>query len=528
MVGRTYKPCSSQPSSQHMRIALPKEALSAATSFRLMAASLVLMLAPPASSLPLSEYLSENFVVYSDDRESNVREFVEELEIYRLATLLFMGSDPSEQSTPVTILNFSEDDSFALLGLPTNSDSLYRVGPSGALTLFQPSYHVQDFVALGVATGTITEKGNAASSTRHQYAHHVLRSLAKSPLPPWYEAGLSNLLTVSSIEDHRISIGAVPFDMEWSYLASDSASIRTVLDDNDLKEIENNAMDEPSTTAWLLTHYLLIDSMVSKRNNHRESLPSYLNSWSMRSDPIAVFETSFGITVDDMDRELKRYRRKGTIPVIRLDRPKMSTTISRQELTESEAAFVYARTAYELGATKEAAKFLRSYDGYGRWNQQAMLLAATLHCRLGETTSPATSEELQIADLDLLALQVELAWARYESCDMNNLHYLEKIIENAERAIGAGQEQPSVYRVLGLALQQRGDLVEAARSLMRAYELNPTYPQLNLELALFLQGFGRPDLAAPFADRAAAWATNPDVYQHASKLSTELAKQDSP
>ncbi len=477
--------------------------------------------------LPLAEYTSENFVVYSYDRDSKVRKFIEELEVYRLATLLFMGSNPSEEATPVTVLHLSENDGFALLGLPEKAVSLYRVGPSGAFTLFQPSYHVQDFVAFGVVTGTITEKGSAASSTQHQYAHHVLRSLAGSPLPPWYEAGLSNLLTVSSIEDHRVSIGAVPFYMEWSYLASNTASIRAVLNESSLTEIENNAQDDLGVTAWLLTHYLLIDSMVSKRNEHRESLPAYLESWSTQSDPIAVFETSFGITIDDMDRELRRYRRKGNVPVVRLDRPKISTTISRQELTESEAAFVYSRTAYELGANEEAAVFLRAHQRYGRWNEQAMLLAATLHCRLGDGTDPSIPEGHQTSDPNLLALRVEFAWARYDSCEANDLHHLDDTIENAKLAIEAGLEHPSIYRLLGLAQQQKGDSVEAARSLMRAYELNPTYPQLNLELALFLQDFGRPDLAAPFAERAAAWATRPNVREQASRLSSQLASQAS-
>ena len=59
-----------------------------------------------------------------------------------------------------------------------------------------------------------------------------------------------------------------------------------------------------------------------------------------------------------MDRELKRYRRKGNVPVIRFDRPTVDVTITSRQLSNSETAYVFARNAFDLGAYAAAAEYL--------------------------------------------------------------------------------------------------------------------------------------------------------------------------
>ena len=129
-------------------------------------------------------------------------------------------------------------------------------------------------------------------------------------------------------------------------------------------------------------------------------------------------------------------------------------------------------------------------------------------------------------DPHLHVLLAELAWARYESCgegSAQRAQFVDSTIEHARNAVEMDAGDSAAHRLLGKALAEKGESVEAAKSLMQSYELNPAYPRLNLELALFLQAFGRPDLAAPFTERAAAWAAHPDVRNRARQLADEIA-----
>ena len=212
-------------------------------------ALLAAMLIPtPARALPVVEYVSDNFVVYSDAREFRVREMIEELEVFRQIAHLFMGMTPADRQLPAAVYLFSSNDHFDRMGLPADVVGLYRMTSSGPRILFNPFSGVEDIAGSFV----VRSRANPLGVSEHQYAHHLLRSNTETPLPYWYEYGLTTLLMLTEIEDHRVTIGSVPFPMEWAYMASRTTSIQDLLTTESLHAMEYDSPGHVTGTAWLL------------------------------------------------------------------------------------------------------------------------------------------------------------------------------------------------------------------------------------------------------------------------------------
>lgn len=475
----------------------------------------------PALALDWHKYTSEHFVLYSDGRPAGVEKLLVDTEVFRAVSMFLLGMEESDAPLPVTIVMFSDGDGFDMLGESTDMTGLYRTTRSGAVVLYAPSLKYSE-VGNGL---TLRQKSSPKAAIQHQLLHHLLRVGWKRPLPYWYEYGLTLLYSMSDIGRYRVTVGSVPSYMESEYTSGRTVSVREVLRHQSLWSLEYDASVDVTSTTWMLAHYLFINpgDGAEHRNRSRARAQSYIDSWTPASSQFDLFEKSFETSTDDLDAELQRYRDRGSLPVLRFKRPAIDVRVDVRKLDSADVDYALARIAFELGNHDHAARLLVRHRHGASVGMRAQLLGSIVEAAQGRKPEAcgSLSEHTRSDESKIALLLAELAWHCATSADVSDAaatDLLRLAVSWSDRAIAESSIEPTAHWLRGMALSRLGSDVDAAESLMTAFATNPSHPDLNLDLARFLDDFGRADLAVPFTERARGWAVSEDVRGQADDI----------
>ena len=436
---------------------------------------------PSAHAADWVEYTSENFTLYSDTSHLDTLAMLQEFEVFRLAAMSVLGLAAEPESERLVIVMFSRSRDYGKLA-PANSGGFFYHSIFGPRMIVGPS-----------------QREFRRSVLFHEYVHYLMNRHFDINYPRWYSEGMATVLETTEIYADRIKIGALPI----GYNAYIGQSVWNSM--HDLIDLEYDGMSgEFYMHAWLLVHYLMLD--VEDDGTRKRQTFDYLSRFDAGEDPVEAFEHSFGISPDSMQARLRVYLRGTGIGGLEAGGVAYSGGISERELDEGEAMYLLGDLAVELD------RYDAAYDYFDDMESAASTVADVRKAATRRAIALIHEEEVAQAqalideviatnpqDPDLLADIAHFAFDHYtydkENADEINAEVLQQAIEFGERAVAAAPGDLEALYYLGLSYELNGDLQSAVDTLLRSYDINPSVPRLNSNLARILIKGQQPELA---------------------------------
>jgi hypothetical protein len=270
--------------------------------------SILPLLAAPQALAEWTAYTSDNFTVYSDGRETDLIEVIENFEMFRHAALSILNLPDEAESERLLIVVYDRGRDFNRIR-----------GSSRIVGLF---YHSV------VGPRMIVGPSDGATETQivlfHEYVHYLMHRHAAVNFPRWYSEGFAEMLSTAEFTKSEIIVGKAPSNYMRSLALGFGSSVHGLID------IESGSFS--SMMAWLMTHYLVLgpESAASRR----DGMLDYLRRFDAGENPVDAFPKSFGISPEEMQRELVVYVRHATLRGIILPRVPYRGGLSRRIMTD--------------------------------------------------------------------------------------------------------------------------------------------------------------------------------------------------
>jgi Flp pilus assembly protein TadD len=144
----------------------------------------------------------------------------------------------------------------------------------------------------------------------HEYMHFVLHSGASVFVPPWWDEGVAELFSSLRERDGKIEFGLVPNARKDDFRYLQLMPTRTLFAADRSSQALRKHVSAPMFYAqsWLTVHYMLIEK--PERGRQTET---YLNLVSAGKPTDEAVQAAYGVSLDELDKEIRSYRNKGRI-----------------------------------------------------------------------------------------------------------------------------------------------------------------------------------------------------------------------
>lgn len=325
----------------------------------------------------------------------------------------------------------------------------------------------------------------------HEYAHYVLRGDRRTPLPRWYDEGLSEFLAYMGVRDDVILIGRAATPRLADLARRGPMPLAELFG---LEPGQRVDLGRYYATAWALVHHLN-----TSKDLNRQSL-AYVRRLVRGEDWRSAFDASFEPSLEALEASLAQhiaFLQRGGRRDFHLARSKVAVPAAPEPVEVSPA-----ETAYQLGG---------------------------LVRRIAEDSPDAPREIDRARQLFRRALELDPAHPRAEAALAWTLAARGRFEEASDALAVSGVEDSGdpdvaldVARVAALRARASGDplAVSMARQrIERAIGLAPESPQAHAELARLLAATGRHDAAIAAFERAR------ELGGWSARLEVDLARE---
>lgn len=242
---------------------------------------------------------SDHFTLYTEREATVANDLLRQLEHMHWLGEMYLGAS---HPAPGTRNRFAI---YELRGRLALQELFTKLGDRVAGTYVLCSEGAVAYSVQGDRSAGLTSWGQ--SVLQHEYAHHLMFSRIAASYPPWFVEGFAEFLSQTAERSDTLVAGA---HNRWR-----SERTAATLDAADLlgwhrlsaarRESDIHAF---YSKAWRLTHYLLTDTARAGR------LRKYFERLARGDDPVAGFEAEFGLTMAELERELRTHARR--LPVL--------------------------------------------------------------------------------------------------------------------------------------------------------------------------------------------------------------------
>nr|WP_161593686.1 DUF1570 domain-containing protein [Parerythrobacter lutipelagi] len=284
---------------------------------------------------------SDNFVVYADDREKDIRRFAEYLERYHSALEYVLSRDvpkPSPSNRLTIFVVGGQKDIRELTG-SSSIAGFYIPRASGSMAF------VQD----------ITFKSDYPSFTTiillHEYAHHFLISSSRMSMPRWLSEGSAEFFSSASFnKDGSVKIGRDARYRAYELAGSNSVSVEELLDPELYEENRGDRRDDFYGRSWLLYHFLQFS------DDRQGQLSEYAQLMAQGMSSLEAGQTAFG-DLKSLERDLVLYQMERRRAYLELPAEILTQTkVTLRKLPEGEAEMMPIRIRSQHGVNEEKAQ----------------------------------------------------------------------------------------------------------------------------------------------------------------------------
>ena len=457
----------------------------------------LLLSAGPAVAADWVVYSSNNFAIYSDQKEDEILLAIGKFESFREVVLQLLQIPDTRENERLKIIVLNRRSDFTRIAGVANVAGFFYHGVFGPRMIVGPEAF-----------------GDAQPVLFHEYVHYLMNRHSNVNYPRWYSEGLAELLETAEFSRSSVALGR-PTDtflvVSQVIAALDTSSYFRPLPLRQLIDFEpDESASEFYATAWLLVHYLLIDSVDDP--DRIDQTTDYLLRLDAGEDPQEAFGASFGISTGEMDGRLESYSRSLRFKTFAFPYMPHNGEVSRTVLGEDEVLYLLGDIAVERNRHDAAHYF------FDRLEEQST--GSPLAGKAGAQRAVAYIHEERIAEGDALVAELialnsddpeilsaiahysfdRLVHARTNSGPAID-SYLEQAIDFGGRAVAADPRNIEALYYLGRAQEENGDFLLAATTFAQAILVSPTVSSVNLAMAHALVEANQPDAAAVFISR---------------------------
>jgi tetratricopeptide (TPR) repeat protein len=252
---------------------------------------------------------------------------------------------------------------------------------------------------------------------------------------------------------------------------------------------------------------------------------------------VAAFIDSFGVSLDEMQRQIDSYARRSRYTVIEFPEVTYDGGLTEEPLALAEELYLLGDLAVELGEREAAYDYFEQFDELEITSPLTDKVAsrrAIAHIHDDQVADgDAIIEALAAAnpaDADILADIAHYAYDRYTYALTNRepgqQRHLDRAIAFGERAIAGNPFDLEARFYLGLAYESNGELQEAVDSLLAFYDVNPSVAVLNMNLARVLIKGRQKDLALYLLSRVYSSAHSEDERTRIRAIQQQIEAED--
>ena len=313
------------------------------------------------------------FVIGNADAEK-LRQVAAWLEFFHSSFARLVSRNVLNSSVPTTVVIFRDDASFVPF------KPLYQGRPANISGFFQPGEDV-NYIALSLDPS----ERDPYSTAFHEYVHLHLRDNVPNA-PVWLNEGLAELYGSLQFSGNDALLGA-PIYPYIRLLRDHELLPLATLFSIGTNSPHYNEQDKSGIfygESWALVHYLMLGE-----RGRPEQFKRFLQQVSRGETAAKAIEDSFGVTVPQLEDDLRAYVRRGDFNAQRIasvDDPQTYSTytaIQRSSLSESEVNYYLGDLLLHIGRVADAERYFKQAvtldPGFASANAVLGQLYAYLH-----------------------------------------------------------------------------------------------------------------------------------------------------
>ena len=288
------------------------------------------------------------FVIGNADPEK-LRQVAVWLEFFHSAFGRLVSRNVIDGSVPTTVIVFRDEASF----MPFKP--LYQGRPANLAGFFQPGQDV-NYIAMSLDPS----ERDPFSIAFHEYVHLHLRDNIPN-VPLWLNEGLAEFYGSLEFSGGEAILGA-PLGYIRLLRSVELLPLKTLFS-IDTRSPHYNEQDKTGIfygQSWALVHYLMLSGGPTRQSQFKR----FLNLVGRGDDAGKAMEDSFGMSLDQIEDELRSYIRRGQLPTLRMasDDPEAYasyTAMQRVALSEAEANYYLGDLLLHIGREEDADRYFK-------------------------------------------------------------------------------------------------------------------------------------------------------------------------
>lgn len=286
------------------------------------------------------EATSTNFIVYSDGRETQLREFTDKLERFDqvLRYMTRTEAEPSPLKVKVYLLASRRIIADIYPGNQPNIGGFYKTSMLGPMA-FVPRME-----------GSTEFDLDGEKVLYHEYAHHFMSQYYPAAYPSWYVEGFAEYFSTTDFRKSGVHVGKVAMQrlpsLAWEkWLPLERLLTLTYQEQQKISTVD---MGQLYAQGWLLTHYLF------NTPERKGQLGLYCKNLNTGMPIKEAFETAFKTDYEGLGKDLRTYYKTGRLIelIIKPELFKAMPVVVRT-LSDAEGALVLPEAQLRIGLAKE-------------------------------------------------------------------------------------------------------------------------------------------------------------------------------
>lgn len=312
----------------------------------------VLSVPTPAAAQTRDSWRSvrtNNLFVIGNAEPEKLRQVAVWLEFFHSAFGRLVSRNVLDSSVPTTVVVFRDDASF------TPVKPLYQGRPANVAGYFLPGDDV-NYIAMSL---DLRERDPFAVAF-HEYIHLHLKDNVPG-VPVWLNEGLAEFYGSLQFAGGEAVLGlTLPY---IRLLRSQELLPLQTLFAIDSRSPHYNEQDKTGIfygESWALVHYLMLG-----RPGRQDQFKRFLHAVGRGDNVVKALENSFGMSLDEIEKDLRAYIRQGELPSLRIasgDDPQAYasyTAMQRASLSEAEANYYLGDLLLHLGRGEDAERYFK-------------------------------------------------------------------------------------------------------------------------------------------------------------------------
>jgi tetratricopeptide (TPR) repeat protein len=333
----------------------------------LLVAFSALVLAPSQLNAKWYEAKTTHFIVYSEQKPDELKDYATQLERYDGAIrAVRKAPDTASSSKRVTVY---------VLKTAADVGSLY--GNGGVLGFYKaPASGPVAFINSEPARDPTGLDGQVVFF--HEYLHHLMLQDPTITYPTWMSEGYAEFFSTAKIHnDGSVEFGDAPqwrgaelHNLEGMPLGRMLGTVYTQLTDDEFISMYSRG--------WLLTHFLAFEP------SRRGQVDRYVAAIKAGMSPLDAARQSFG-DLAQLDHDLHTYLKRKTLPSRTIPAAMIKVgTVDIRPLNDGEDAILKTRLRLEAAETKGEARYIAgsAHEVADRFPKSVIVLATLARAEL--------------------------------------------------------------------------------------------------------------------------------------------------